>query len=247
MRTVILADVHSNYQALTAVLLDARRRGPVNALWCLGDIVGYGPDPHLCIELLQKEGALAITGNHDLATLGKIPVDDFNEYAAAASQWTAQQLTEEDRNYLEQLPLRREIDEVTLVHGSPREPVWEYLVSEPVATASLPYFTTPVCLVGHSHIPLVFQWIEGERPQRCRIARLTHEERFSLAGKRVIYNPGGVGQPRDGDPRAAYAIYDAASKTITHFRVPYDIATTQARMAAAGLALYLIQRLAVGR
>ena len=157
MHTAILADIHSNLEAFTAVLEDIQWRGGADEIWCLGDIVGYGPDPHDCIELLRQSKHICIAGNHDWAVLGKLSTADFNPDAAAAISWTAQQLTPDDISYLEGLPLTLEKDDFTLAHGSPREPIWEYLFSTTAAMASYEFFTTSYCLVGHSHIPLVFR------------------------------------------------------------------------------------------
>lgn len=227
---------------------DARARGPVHAFWSLGDMVGYGPDPGPCLKFLQEEGAVAVPGNHDLAAIGRISLSDFNHFAAAACRWTAERLSTAEAEFIRQLPLRVEEGPFTLVHGSPRDPVWEYLHTEETAAANLAFFSTLRCLVGHTHVPLVF--VAEEAPKGnplCRGFRLTSGQSFVLGAQRCLYNPGGVGQPRDGDPRASYAIYDEEAASITHYRVPYDIAATQRRMAEAGLSAYLIQRLAVGR
>lgn len=248
MRVLLLSDIHSNYQALTAVVRDARGRGPVDAIWNLGDTVGYGPDPGRCIQLLRGEGAVTVPGNHDLAAVGRIPLRDFNHYAAEACRWTTTQLSAEETAYLGSLPLRQEQGPFTLVHGSPREPVWEYLASDELAVANLAHFTTPCCLVGHTHIPLVFVLEHSDSgPVRSRALRPAPGEAFALARQRCIYNPGSVGQPRDRDPRASYALYDSDAQTLTHYRVPYDVAATQQRMASVGLPDYLILRLAEGR
>lgn len=256
MRVLVLSDIHSNYQALQAVVADARARGPVDAIWNLGDIVGYGPDPGRCIQLLRGEGAVTVPGNHDLAAIGRLSLRDFNYYAAEACRWTTTQISAGEAAYLESLPLREEQGPFTLVHGSPREPVWEYLASDELAVANLAHFATPCCLVGHTHVPLVFV-LDGSDagPVRSRAVRPTHGAAFTLrhaqdgalAGQRCIYNPGSVGQPRDRDPRASYAIYESDAQVLTHYRVPYDIEATQQRMAAAGLPDYLILRLAEGR
>lgn len=248
MHVLILSDIHSNYEALKAVVQDARARGPVDAIWNLGDIVGYGPDPGLCIRFLREEGAITVPGNHDLAAIGRIPLSDFNPYAAAACRWTSTQLTPEDTVFLGGLPLRIEAGPFTLVHGSPRDPVWEYLLSEEAAEENFPLFSTPFCLVGHTHIPTVFMAVAGTPGrERCRGFRPAPEKPQPTRGLRLIYNPGGVGQPRDGDPRASYALYDSEAESLTHYRVPYDIAATQQRMLEAGLPEYLISRLEMGR
>ena len=246
MRTLILSDIHSNFQALTAVWDDAIRDGaPVDALWCLGDVLGYGPDPSACIAFLRERDAQVIAGNHDLAAIGRIPLDDFNAYAAAACRFQAALLTAEERGWVEALPLRLSFGDITLAHGSPREPVWEYLDHAAVATASFPHFETRGCLVGHTHLPLLFV----QQPRgTVQGFRLQPETAFTPEpGQRFIYNPGSVGQPRDGDPRAASVIYDTETGALTHHRTQYDIPETQRRMSALGLPEPLSARLSVGR
>ncbi|MBI2328325.1 MAG: metallophosphoesterase family protein, partial [Chloroflexi bacterium] len=160
MRYAIISDIHANLAAFTAVLDDIERRGGMEKVWCLGDVVGYGPEPHRCLELLRQTNHICVAGNHDLAAIGKIDTAEFNPDAAASCHWTAQQLGATDREYLSNLPLVIEEDDFTLVHGSPREPVWEYLISTGMAKENFAYFKTPFCLVGHSHKPLVFSHTE---------------------------------------------------------------------------------------
>ena len=244
MRAVIVSDLHSNLAALRAVLDDAAREG-CDELWCLGDLVGYGPQPNECVALMQAKAARCLAGNHDLAVLGAVPLDDFNTYAAAANRWTAGVLEEEARAYLAGLAPREEFAGVTLAHGSPREPVWEYVVSPSIASASFAAFAGNVCFVGHSHLPLVCREPPYGTPPQLLAGRAG--QRVALTG-RCIVNPGSVGQPRDGDPRAAYAIYqDAPAPAIEFRRVAYDVAATQALMRQANLPAYLIERLALGR
>jgi predicted phosphodiesterase len=243
VRYAIIADIHANLAAFTAVLDDISQRGRVAELWCLGDIVGYGPDPHQCIERLRQYVSICVAGNHDRAAIGKLDIAYFNPEAAAACQWTAGQLSPDDIRYLESLPLVIQRDRFTLVHGSPREPLLEYLISPQQATENLPYFDSLVCLVGHSHKPLLFALSQAGTFSRCE---LLAGATLPLADGRLIINPGGVGQPRDGDPRASYAIYDAEAGSISHYRIPYDIADTQSRMMEYGLPHGLIRRLSYG-
>jgi len=240
MRYAILADIHGNLAAFQAVLRDVEERGGAEELWCLGDIVGYGPDPGECIALLRQLPHLCVAGNHDWAAIGRVDISDFNPDAAQACRWTATQLTPEDVRYLENLPLTLSRDDFTIVHGSPREPIWEYVLSTQSARANFGYFETRFCLIGHSHVPMVFEHI-GET---CLLDELATE--LKLRENRLIINPGGVGQPRDGDPRAAYAIYDDRDKTIYHYRVAYDIEATQERMVMRGLPNFLVMRLNYG-
>lgn len=242
MRYAIIADIHANLAAFTAVLEDIERQGEVEEVWCLGDIVGYGPDPHQCIELLRQCNHVCVAGNHDWGALGKIDLSNFNPDAAAACRWTAQQLSSEDIQYLESLPLIIEKDDFTLVHGSPREPIWEYLISTSIAGENFNFFQSKYCLVGHSHVPLVFKDEDGS----CSFSKLVTNVGLMLGRSRLIINPGGVGQPRDGDPRASYAIYDSESKQVRLYRIPYHIQTTQDKMMQNGLPIRLVVRLQHG-
>ena len=243
MRCAILADVHSNLAAFEAVLSDADGRGGFDKIWCLGDVVGYGPDPNECIKRLRQFEHVCIAGNHDWAAIGKMDTSEFNTVAALAAQWTAQQLTTEDKDYLLDLPLTLHENGFTLAHGSPREPIWEYLLSTEAAQENFAYFETAYCLVGHSHVPLIFELTADKTVYR----EFATGANLKLGKKRMIINPGGVGQPRDGDPRASYAIYDAEAHTVRHYRVEYDIPATQKKMAERGLPAPLILRLSVGR
>ncbi len=242
MRCAIIADIHSNLAALVAVLVDIERHGDVDELWCLGDVVGYGPDPHECIELLRKTNHICVMGNHDLAALGKLDISEFNPDAALAVRWTAKNLSDEDRSYLESLPQVVEKDDFTLVHGSPREPIWEYLLSTSSARENFNYFRSQFCLVGHSHVPLIFR----QSKDGTSYQPFSPESTLKLGKERIIINPGAVGQPRDNDPRASYAIYDSKRKQIKLYRVPYDISTTQAKMVKYNLPMRLVARLSYG-
>jgi len=243
MRYAIIADIHSNLTALKAVLDDIEQRGGADELWCLGDIVGYGPEPCQCISLLREYNHVCVAGNHDWAAIEKIGIDNFNPAAATACQWTARQLRVDDREYLSNLPLVIEKDNFTLVHGSPREPIWEYLVSTSSARQNLPYLKTKYCLTGHSHQANVFLFDEMES---CTIRIFSDDTILPLENNSVIINPGSVGQPRDHDPRASYAIYDSEKKQVSNHRVTYDIRVTQEKMMAHGLPVRLITRLRYG-
>jgi predicted phosphodiesterase len=241
MRILVLSDIHANLAALEAVLAHA---GQYDALWSLGDIVGYGPDPNACIERLAAWSSTAIAGNHDWAVLGKLDLADFNGDARKANLWTREQLTPASLAYLESLPEMRVLEGYTLVHGSPRAPVWEYLIYPNVAKASFAHFSTPVCWVGHTHLPVVFRDLPDS--SQCQASRPAEEAPLALDDGRYIVNPGSVGQPRDGDARASYAILDTEARTMTNHRTMYDIARTQAQMHAAGLPRRNIERLTVG-
>ncbi len=244
MRSLILSDIHSNLEAFQAVITHARAHGGFTEIWSLGDLVGYGPDPEPCIDLLRQYPHQAVIGNHDLAVIGKIPLDAFNPYAAAANRWNAARITQDQADYLANLLLTLELDEFTLVHGSPRDPVWEYVVTPQAAIATFTHLDTYWCALGHSHMPFIC------RPTPDGAAafyQLPQDTPLALTSAPLIINPGSVGQPRDGDPRASYIIYDAHAATITHHRAAYDIATTQRKMTRHNLPQYLIDRLALGR
>jgi predicted phosphodiesterase len=243
MRYALLADIHANLPAFSAVLDDIDHRGGVEELWCLGDIVGYGPHPSQCIELLRRYKHTSIAGNHDLGAIDKLALSDFNPDAAAVCRWTAQQLSASDIQYLEGLPPKLEKGDFTLVHGSPRGPVWEYLISKAVAQENFSYLKTRFCLVGHSHMPLIFK---QEEDGSCSRIQLKVSIGQVLGKSRMIVNPGGVGQPRDGDPRASYAIYDGDSGVVRLYRVEYDISSTQLEMTKKNLPVKLMVRLEQG-
>lgn len=242
MRILLVADVHGNYSALTAVLADA---GDVDAIWNLGDTVGYGPYPNECVELLRARGATPfLAGNHDLAALDERYLAGFNPVAAAAARWTAQTLAKETRAFLASLEPAATIGDIALAHGSPRQPVWEYILSEDAADANLRLMTSQICFVGHTHVPML-----ATRSERggTSIAVPQDRDEIDLTRGPIIFNPGSVGQPRDGDPRASYAIFESDQRRVTLHRADYDIGATQRAIIAAGLPERLASRLTVGR
>lgn len=244
MRAAIVSDVHSNIEALTAVLAHADSAGPLDAVWCLGDIVGYGPEPSAVLAMLRSRELTSVTGNHDLAAAGGIGVEEFNAYAAEAALWNGQQLSEAERRFLLSLPLTQITGAFTLVHGTLRGPEWEYLLSAEQAEVQFELQTTPYSIVGHSHLPFRFEERSGSPP---RLGMASDGETLALGAARLILNPGSVGQPRDGDPRAAYLLYDDQAATVTWHRVEYDIAATQQKMRAARLPQWLSERLSMGK
>jgi len=247
-RIAIVSDVHANLAALEAVFRHAEAGGPIGGVWCLGDTVGYGPQPSECVAHLQELGARAVAGNHDRAATGQMGVEEFNADAATAALWTRDHLADDAVAYLDSLrEVARPSEEFTAVHGTLRWPIWEYLYSYEAAQAHLERQETPFSLVGHTHVPaLVAEGAEFEHG--CEMYYLEDGQSVPLPdGRRIVLNPGGVGQPRDGDPRAAYALYDTDARTFTVHRLEYDIRATQALMEAAGLPRRLIDRLAVGR
>ncbi len=242
MRIVIISDVHSNVVALEAVL-DALPAH--DEIWCLGDTIGYGPDPNPCLITVRDRARYALTGNHDLACLGEVSLADFNMLARIANQWNGKQIQSDLRAYIRTLPAHLDLPpDATLAHGSPRDPIWEYVLDALVAIDNLSYFDTPVCFIGHSHVPIIFAYhADGTHDFHHAEA----DETVQLQpDSRYIFNPGSVGQPRDGDPRAAYVLWDTESSMIHFRRVTYDIAETQRRMRAVGLPAMLADRLAYG-
>jgi predicted phosphodiesterase len=242
MRYAILADVHANLAALRAVLEDIRMKGGVDEMWCLGDIVGYGPQPRECIDLIKKYCKVCIAGNHDIAAVGKLDLSYFNPAAAEACQWTTAQLNPVDARYLEDLPLQAESGDFLLVHGSPYDLTMEYIISTAVAEKNFDFFDNKFCLAGHSHVPAAFR-----KEDVVHAIHLSESVGLVMHAHRMIVNPGSVGQPRDGDPRASYAIYDSEGLMLRLYRVEYNITDTQDKMMKAGLPVPLIARLEQGR
>ena len=239
MRLAVLSDIHSNAPALEAAL-DAV--GAFDQLWVLGDVVGYGPHPDAVVERLRALDAVAVQGNHDAAVLGRIPTGTFNDLARAAVRWTAETMTETNLAWLADQPESRVEGEFTLAHGSPRDPIWEYLFSIPAARINLGAFETPYCIVGHTHYQLTFRDDEGQ------VEALLAEDGavLTLDERRCILNPGSVGQPRDGDPRACAMTIDTDSHEVEWLRFDYAIEVTQADIRATALPGRLADRLALG-
>jgi diadenosine tetraphosphatase ApaH/serine/threonine PP2A family protein phosphatase len=240
MRVAVISDVHANYHALEAVLeeVDAAR---VEAIWCLGDTVGYGPRPNECCDIVKDRADHCLVGNHDLLVLGELTVSDFNDEAAAAAIWTADILTPESRAFLSSLKPFGEVEGVDLFHASARDPVWEYVLTEEAARATLELSDTPLVLVGHSHVALAITTDDGHVAGGPAPGGST----VTLDG-RWLLNPGSVGQPRDGDPRAAWLLLDLDEGFAAFRRVPYSIERTQAEMRERGLPRLLAARLERG-
>ncbi len=240
MRYAILSDIHGNLEALRAVLDDCADR--VDAVLCLGDTVGYGADPLPCVELIAERAQAIVGGNHEYAVAGRLGMEWFNRYARAAAEWTQERLDEDHRAYLGALPLLSEVDDATLVHASPAQPEeWDYLMTAEDGFAAFPYFATRWCFVGHSHVPGA--WSLGSAgPEHHPGGGPLRSER----GRRYIVNVGSVGQPRDRDPRAAYAVWDVeAGRTQIH-RVGYDVGAARRKIVEAGLPRFLADRLTAG-
>lgn len=242
MRILVISDIHANYTALEAVLQDSK--GAWDYIWCLGDVVGYGPDPNECVDRLREMPHLCLAGNHDWAALNRLDIRTFNPDARRAVDWTREELTDENIRWLKALPTTFVIGQYTLVHASPREPIWEYVLEPLVAALNFPHFETPYCIVGHTHQPVIYEMVneQGE----TAVVKPTYFEPYQLNGHRKIINPGSIGQPRDADPRASYAILDFENNIWEHRRVEYDVAETQRRMQKKNLPERLIARLEHG-
>ena len=242
MRVLVISDIHANYTALLAVLKDA---GQVDETWCLGDLVGYGPDPNAVVEEIRGIPNLtSMLGNHDVAVIGRMPFESFNGDARRSLLHHEKVLTADNMDFLRTLPSNTKVhQDVTLAHGSPRDPIWEYILNSLSARLNFDHFNTPWCFVGHSHIQCMFAL--NEKTDRVTLEQTKPDKTVKL-GRRLILNPGSVGQPRDGDPRAAWLLLDLASATATFRRTGYDVERTQSGIRAAGLPESLAARLAEG-
>ncbi|GAB4457236.1 MAG: metallophosphoesterase family protein [Anaerolineales bacterium] len=242
MRILVISDIHANYTALEAVLKDA---GSVDETWCLGDMVGYGPDPNAVLdEIREIPNLTCILGNHDMAVIGKIPLEVFNSDARRTLEYHERVLTADNMDFLRSLPSNLKVrGEVSIVHGSPRDSVWEYILNTLSARLNFDHFTTPWCFVGHSHLQCMFQLnVDNDR---VSLAPIRAGEHYPLR-PRAIINPGSVGQPRDRDPRAAYAIYETNGHVWEPRRVEYNIPEVQQRIREAKLPEKHAIRLAEG-
>jgi diadenosine tetraphosphatase ApaH/serine/threonine PP2A family protein phosphatase len=240
MRVAVISDVHANEHALKAVLreIDA---ADVEAVWCLGDTVGYGPRPNECCEVVQHRADICLIGNHDLVALGELSIGEFNHEAAAAAVWTAENLSEQSRGFLQRLKPSAETEGVDLFHASARDPVWEYVLSEEAARTTFELTDAPLVLVGHSHVALALS-LDGEYIGGGLAPGGTE---LQLSG-RWLLNPGSVGQPRDGDPRAAWLLLDLERRFAAFRRVQYPVGQTQTEMRERGLPTTLADRLSRG-
>jgi len=242
MRILVISDIHANDTAFEAVLKHSE--GQWDFVWCLGDVVGYGPDPNECVERLKTLPQLCLAGNHDWAALNRLDVKTFNPDARRAVEWTQDTLTAENTEFLEHLPVTFVIGDYTLVHASPREPIWEYILEPSIAALNFPHFETPYCFVGHTHQPVIYTIDKDEKKAKSSSPR--YNESYKLNGKRQIINPGSIGQPRDQNPDAAYGLLDLTSGVFEHRRIPYNIRAVQRRMLDYNLPERLITRLEHG-
>jgi len=231
MRILVISDVHANYTALETVLKDA---GQVDETWCLGDLVGYGPDPNAVVEQVRELTHLTcIMGNHDMAAIGKLAFESFNGDARRSLMWTEKVLTADNMNFLRSLPQSIKVrGEVTLAHGSPRDPLWEYILNTLTARLNFDHFSTPFCFIGHSHVQSLF--LLNEEKDRVTLESVKVNQPVTLM-PRMLVNPGSVGQPRDRDPRTAYAIYETVTRQWEARRIEYNVSEVQQRLRESGL------------
>jgi predicted phosphodiesterase len=241
MRVAVVSDIHSNLHALEAVLAAVEAESP-DELWCLGDLVGYGPRPNECCAAIAERADVCLAGNHDLAVQGTLDLEEFGGEAAVAARWTRGVLEPEAKALLDRLEPRGSAHGVALYHGSARDPVWEYVLSDEGALATLELADASLVLVGHSHVAL--KVVQSDDGLEGGVATAGTE--LELGGVRALLNPGSVGQPRDSDPRAAFLLLDLDTQHASFRRVEYDIEQTQREMRDAGLPEMLAGRLALG-
>jgi predicted phosphodiesterase len=241
MRVAVVSDIHSNLHALEAVLAAIDAEAP-DELWCLGDIVGYGARPNECCAAIAERADVCLAGNHDLAVRGTIDLAEFGGEAGVAARWTRDVLEPEAQELLDRLEPQGAAHGVALYHGSARDPVWEYVLSDEAAFVTIVLANAPLVLVGHRHVALQIA-LSGEEVSGGGAPAGTEIE---LDGVQALLNPGSVGQPRDSDPRAAYLLLDLDAQRASFRRVEYDVARTQQEMRAAGLPELLAARLELG-
>ncbi len=241
MKIAILGDIHANLEALGTVLEDCKKENVTDYV-CVGDVVGYGPNPHECLAVVRDElKAPTVKGNHDELCSNEGNLSGFNPHAAAAVEWTRKQLTDDDKKWLATLPYTRIVESFTVVHATLDTPSrWGYVFDRLAAATSMSYQTTSICFCGHTHVPLAFirdNAVRGGQYTKLRIE----------AGKKYFINVGSVGQPRDGNPKSAYVIYDMDENVVILKRLDYDIAAVQKKIMEAGLPQRLADRLSIGK
>ncbi|MFQ5648608.1 MAG: metallophosphoesterase family protein [bacterium] len=242
MKYAIISDIHGNLEALESVL-DEIERQSVDSVLCLGDVVGYGPNPNECVELVRQRAQVILAGNHDYAPIGKLDISYFNPWARTAIEWTRGKLLDSSVEFLLSLPLKLEVDGFTIVHSTPNQPEeWNYIITIGDAVKNFPEFQSQVCFIGHSHVPMV---ISLDEKDSCRVVK---ENPLRLEdGLRYIINVGSVGQPRDLNPRSSFGIFNCVENVFELFRVEYDIAETQRKIRASSLPDFLAERLEIGQ
>jgi predicted phosphodiesterase len=244
MRIAIISDIHANLDALEAAFADIETQ-QIDEVVCLGDVVGYGPNPNECIALVNKRCPVTLLGNHDAAAIGKLSTQHFNIHAKIAIEWTSEHLSEQSRTFLENLPITKTLDDRTYVHATPYEPkMWYYITSLEEAAFNFQFFGSIFCFVGHTHIPMII--VLDERKE-LYVHQGDHIDYGDLKNSRLLINVGSVGQPRDRNPNLCYSIIDSGAQRFEYRRIPYDIARVQAKMRKAKLPEFLALRLQEGR
>jgi len=242
MKYAIISDIHGNLAALNNVIQRIEEL-ECDRIVCLGDIVGYGPFPNECCDIIQQKADICIIGNHDHAAIGRTSTEYFNKFATSAIWWTVEQLTAENKKYLEQLPEKVEENDLLFVHAAPIDPLrWNYILSLYDAEDNFHAFEQKACFIGHSHVPVLYSYEDGEFPAYEPGPKIRLFDGF-----RYIINVGSVGQPRDKNPDACFALYDLETNTCQLERVAYDVRETQAAMEEKELPAFLVERLALGR
>jgi len=243
MKVAVISDIHGNRQAFESVL-EAVARSDAEELWCLGDLVGYGADPDACVELARRHAAVCLAGNHDLAAIGAVPLAAFSRGAGISVQWTREVMRPANLEFLAALRPQGQEGTLGLYHASPRDPVWEYVLSALLAGLCLDEQRERICLIGHSHVALAFARLPGEiatgEPRRAGAE-------LDIGHGEWLLNPGSVGQPRDGDRRAAWLLLDLDAWTASYRRTDYDVAGAAAAIRAARLPDSLAERLGYGQ
>jgi len=236
MAIALISDIHANIEALEAVFKSIEQYD-VDSISCLGDVVGYGPNPNECVNLIREKCEHVLIGNHDYAAIGKTNIEYFNQYAKAAAFWTRKHLTEENKNYLAALPFTHQNDEMLMVHASPTNPAhWYYVLNPYDAQIEMEAFSQPLCFIGHSHVPIIYSH-----------SKVIKETQFNFKKEqKYIVNVGSVGQPRDGNHKACYALYDPDEHSLNYIRLDYDIQKTYSKIIKEGLPPFLAERLLKG-
>lgn len=245
MKIAVISDIHGNWEALKAVIREIDSE-EIDQVWCLGDVAGYGPQPNECIDELERLSLTAISGNHDLGVIGSIDLEDFNLDGQKAILWQRPRLSSGSLDYLRRLLLKEKpLPNITLVHGSPRDPVWEYLLTPWLADENFEKLDTTVGFFGHTHLPVIYKKL-GDAPAEALLPPAAKKFILENDGARWLINPGSVGQPRDGNPRASYLIFDSEELILEYRRLNYPVGKTQEIMHNVGLPPFLSERLARG-
>ncbi len=238
MKIAVISDIHSNLEALSTVITFLKEQ-QIRRIFCLGDVVGYGPRPNECVELVRRNCEVCLMGNHDHAVIGETDITYFNAHAQESVLWTQRQLTAANMQFLKKLKFQHQLDDILLVHSTPLHPeAWDYIFSEREARYYMDEIPQRLVFIGHSHLPIVFSYNEGKRYQERMLLNLTHD--------RYIVNVGSVGQPRDGDPRACFVLYDVEEYILEYVRLEYDVQKTYQEILDHHLPTFLAMRLLSG-